>query len=56
MNEILAPIYYCFAHDRHPEFTESVEADSFYCFTSIMSELRDAFVKTLDNSKTGIQG
>jgi hypothetical protein len=56
MNEILAPIYYCFCSDQHPEFSPYAEADSFYCFTSLMSEIRDNFVKTMDKSDDGVEG
>lgn len=35
-------------------FVEHAEADSFFCFTLLMSEIRDFFIKTLDNSETGI--
>lgn len=54
MNEILAPIYYCFAQDVHPEFAGFAEADSFYCFVGLMAEVRDCFVKTMDQSSSGI--
>eukprot|EP00916_Digyalum_oweni_P025700 GHVL01042297.1.p1 GENE.GHVL01042297.1~~GHVL01042297.1.p1 ORF type:complete len:363 (-),score=43.62 GHVL01042297.1:3455-4543(-) len=41
MNEILAPIYFCFASD--PVDRAHAEADSFFCFTCIMQSQRDAF-------------
>ena len=56
MNEILAPIYYLFCMDRHPLFDGHAEADSFFCFTSVMSSLRDSFVKTFDLSESGLKG
>lgn len=56
MNEILAPIYYCFAQDPNPAYQSHVEPDSFACFVLLMGELRDTFVKSLDNSDTGLQG
>merc|ERR1712042_53601 len=31
------------------------EADCFFCFTNLMSDIRDFFIKTLDDSATGIQ-
>ena len=34
--------------------TENVEADAFFCFTNLMSEIRDNFIKTLDDSACGI--
>jgi len=54
MNEIIGPIYYVFAStDEHAEFAE---ADCFWCFTALMSEIRDHFIKTLDESEGGIKG
>lgn len=35
--------------------TEYAEADSFFCFTNLMAEIRDNFIKTLDlDSQCGI--
>lgn len=56
MNEILAPIYYIFAQDPHPDYANYAEEDAFYCFTALMAEIRDGFVKTLDRSTEGIAG
>ena len=36
------------------EFTENAEADSFFCFTNLMSEIRDFFIKDLDGTLSGI--
>ncbi|KAI8770955.1 TBC1 domain family member 13-like isoform X1 [Biomphalaria glabrata] len=54
MNEILGPIYYTFATDPDQNYREHAEADSFFCFTCLMSEIRDFFIKTLDDSQFGI--
>ncbi|XP_060574145.1 TBC1 domain family member 13-like, partial [Ruditapes philippinarum] len=54
MNEILGPIYYTFASDSDKDCKEFAEADSFFCFTTLMSEIRDNFIKTLDDSQCGI--
>ena len=54
MNEILAPLYYVFAHDSSSLFQHFAEADAFFCFTQIMSEIRDRFIKSLDSAPTGI--
>ena len=56
MNEILGPIYYCFATDPDATMSRHAEADSFFCFTNLMSEIRDVFIKSLDKSDTGIGG
>lgn len=56
MNEILVPIYYCFSMDYHPDFAQHVEADSFYCFTTLMSEIRDNFLTSMDRTVAGLKG
>lgn len=77
MNEIIGPIYYCFASDPKVEwkrklrnflsfrwnkifdynfcfFVEHAEADCFFTFTKLMSEIRDFFIKSLDEAESGI--
>ncbi|XP_077501253.1 TBC1 domain family member 13 isoform X2 [Amblyomma americanum] len=54
MNEIIGPIYYTLVADPNPEWRKYAEADCFFCFTSLMSEIRDFFIKTLDESSSGI--
>lgn len=54
MNEIIGPIYYCFATDPIIKMKEHAEADCFFVFTNLMSEIRDFFIKTLDETDTGI--
>lgn len=76
MNEILAPLYYVFAHSAtqlrrfNPENPDAVdpleesarglflvdtaEADAFFCFTAVMSHMKDRFIKSLDLSPTGV--
>ncbi|XP_005992154.1 TBC1 domain family member 13 [Latimeria chalumnae] len=54
MNEIVGPIYYTFATDPNSEWKEHAEADTFFCFTNLMSEIRDNFIKSLDDSQCGI--
>ena len=56
MNEVLGPIYYVFASaSPAPEDRDNAEADAFYCFTSLMSEIMNNFCKTLDSSEMGIK-
>lgn len=55
MNEIVGPIYYVFASDPNRAAREHAEADCFFCFTALMSEIRDCFIKTLDESEGGIK-
>ncbi|KAL4609567.1 TBC1 domain family member 13-like [Arapaima gigas] len=54
MNEIVGPIYYTFATDPYSQWKEHAEADTFFCFTNLMSENMDNFIKTLDESPCGI--
>ncbi|KAI8997216.1 rab-GTPase-TBC domain-containing protein [Pilobolus umbonatus] len=58
MNEILAPIYYVFAAkspEDDPESQAYAEADSFFVFTTLMADIRDHFVRTLDlDASSGI--
>lgn len=54
MNEVLAPIYYVNASDPDEEWARHAEADSFFCFTNLMSEMRDVFTKTLDKTDHGV--
>lgn len=37
-----------------PHCLEHAEADTFFCFTNLMSENRDNFIKSLDDSQCGI--
>lgn len=34
---------------------EHAEADSFFCFSALMGEMKDCFMKTLDESESGIK-
>ncbi|XP_034936802.1 TBC1 domain family member 13 [Chelonus insularis] len=54
MNEIVGPIYHAFACDPDPKWREYAEADTFFCFTNLMSEIRDFFIKSLDEAEFGI--
>uniref|UniRef100_A0A0N4ZWW4 TBC1 domain family member 13 n=1 Tax=Parastrongyloides trichosuri TaxID=131310 RepID=A0A0N4ZWW4_PARTI len=55
MNEILGPIYFVFASDPDLEWTKYAEADAFYCFQNLMTEIQDNFIKTMDTSHIGIE-
>ncbi len=37
-------------------FSAHAEADCFFCFTNLMSDIRDFFIKTLDKTESGISG
>ena len=45
MNEILAPIYYCYSYDKlyENEKEEDIEADSFWCFFNLILQLNKTF-------------
>ena len=53
MNEILAPIYYCFFIDSEEE-NEKIEADVFWCFSYLMDDVKSIFLKENDKKKDGI--
>lgn len=50
MNEILAVIYHCFWKFGNEAIisTEYLESDVFFCFSNLMSELKDGFLRDLD--------
>ena len=59
MNEVLAVIYYCFLDkdNSSPSIPlKYLESDLFFCFTNLMRELKDGFLRELDKEKTGIHG
>ena len=53
MNEIIGPIYYVFASDPREEWRAHAEADCFFCFTNLMSDIRDFLIKV--SFKLGLQ-
>ena len=55
MNEIIGPIYYVFGNDPNLEWRRNCEADTFFCFTNLMTEIGDNFCKSMDNTQYGIQ-
>ena len=57
MNEVIAVLYYCFwKYESGVISEEYLESDLFQCFSNIMSELKDGFIRHLDNETTGIFG
>ncbi|KAF7256552.1 hypothetical protein EG68_06522 [Paragonimus skrjabini miyazakii] len=57
MNEVIAPIYYLFATDPSDQCRRHAEADSFFCFNNLMTEIYPNFVRKLDNDRfPGIGG
>ncbi len=65
MNEVLAPILYCFYTDVPKDSEKDIlgyldrdnlEADVFFCFQRVMSYMTDVFVEELDEAECGIDG
>jgi len=64
MNEVLAVLYYCFLdcdYNNYKEYdaiidNKYLESDLFFSFSNIMIELRDGFLRELDQEQNGIQG
>ena len=53
MNEILAVIYYCYCVDSHLDI-ETIEADTYWSFSTLMGDIRTIFSQENDNQKDGI--
>ena len=59
MNEIIAPIYYIFSFDKTygvENNIENIEADTFWAFNSLMSQIKDTFNHEKDNENIGVSG
>lgn len=58
MNEVLAVIYYCFwsFSDFDVIPVQNLESDLFFCFTNLMTEIRDGFIREMDKEQSGITG
>lgn len=56
MNELLAPLYFVLANDESAGHRAHAEADSFYCFTALMSDCRDLFERTHDHNTSDDAG
>jgi hypothetical protein len=53
MNEILAPIYFCFSFDEQLDVSD-VEADTFWAFNFLMEDIKSMFLRSSDNSPDGV--
>lgn len=58
MNEVIAILYYCFWKFGSDSVisTQYMESDLFFCFSNLMSEIKDGFLRDLDKEESGIQG
>ena len=56
MNEVIAILYYCFWKFGNESVisTQNMESDLFYCFSNLMSELKDGFLRELDREDSGV--
>ena len=54
MNDLLAPIYYCFSIDNNPENINHVEHDSYITFEKLMDVIKIIFIRTKDNEPGGV--
>jgi hypothetical protein len=59
MNEVLAPLFYVLRNDTGDQeeyaWAENAEADAFFCFMNLMSEIMDLFQQGLDKTNMGIR-
>jgi hypothetical protein len=53
MNEILAPIYYCFSFDEDLADSD-IEADTFWAFNFLMEDIKPLFIRSQDYKPDGI--
>jgi TBC1 domain family member 13 len=58
MNEVIAILYYCFWKFGNEAVisTHYLESDLFFCFSNLMAELKDGFLRELDREDSGLQG
>lgn len=56
MNEIVATLFFVLASDGSEEWSRHAEADTFFCFTNLIAEIRDVFIQSMDDSESGLHG
>ena len=58
MNEVIAILYYCFWKFGSESVvpTQYLESDLFFCFSNLMSELKDGFLRELVQEESGLDG
>jgi hypothetical protein len=58
MNEVIAILYYCFWKFGSESVIpiQYLESDLFFCFSNLMSELKDGFLRELDQEESGLDG
>jgi hypothetical protein len=56
MNDLCGTLFFVLATDEAAEWRSFAEADAYFCFDSLVMENQDMFIKTLDQTETGIHG
>jgi len=56
MNELLATIYYCLYKYSPKMLMPYLESDAFFCFSALMGEVRDEYMREMDSEDSGING
>lgn len=56
MNELVGALFFVLANDSDAVWAAHAEPDCFFCFTSLMAELRDLYQQGLDEADSGIEG
>jgi hypothetical protein len=54
MNELIAPIYFCFSNEDRTPMADNCEADTYFCFENLMNHLKGNFIKT-NGEDLGVQ-
>lgn len=56
MNELCGTLYYVFASDEDEEWSRHAEADTYHCFSLLVEEMQDVFIRQKDSTESGIIG
>jgi len=58
MNEVIAVLYFCFWKFGTDGCVSEVDFESqlFFCFSNLMAELKDGFMRELDTEVSGVKG
>ena len=54
MNELIAPIYFCFANEDRTIMVDNCEADTYFCFEKLMDDFKSNFIK-INGEDLGVQ-
>jgi len=56
MNELCGTLYYVFASDENEKWSGFAEADTYHCFSLLIKEIQDVFIRQMDSEEKGIIG